>query len=503
MSVNVTYGLRSVKVKTTPSQNLNDVLVRACESFKLDPSRFDLKHKTKLDLSLPFRLSGLTAGAKVDLVPRTTVLGDVSIKLQLQYPPSAQQTVDAAQLVKKFPGSTRIEDVLRRYEAELQVPIIVVTDATGGFEPSLQTMSRTIQKAEFGQTLLAMGITGASSIRVSFRRTVSLEEQRAALQKHSQEQEAINVRQQNVQAEYLKKKREVEELREVEERRLREVEERRLKEVEEKEVSDEQKTRGVLEEGRGAGVKGVDEANTSATSQKAEKSTSQPIDVNIDANSMEVDTPEKLLGPIIFKPSPTPLQIYDHPEAAYDMTVSQAKKYQALIALKAHPVPAKLRQRPVAKAFAECDIRVKFPDGDTLQVSLKPTQPLVDLFHAVNQLLINPRLEYKLCLSFPHTELKDLVFVSLLEAGFGPRTMVRFEVDVLQKGPFLKETGHEVPVTVMGIQEADDVKLEAQRSQMVDEVEMKESSISGGKLGKTNGVSGGKTGVAKFLRLGK
>ncbi|KAK3677673.1 hypothetical protein LTR78_002523 [Recurvomyces mirabilis] len=61
--------LKRTQIKVTPGRYLREVLEEACKSRRLNPENYTLKtaNDKPVDLSQPFRLSGLTAGAKLQL----------------------------------------------------------------------------------------------------------------------------------------------------------------------------------------------------------------------------------------------------------------------------------------------------------------------------------------------------------------------------------------------------------------------------------------------------
>ncbi|KAL8695472.1 MAG: hypothetical protein Q9218_000050 [Villophora microphyllina] len=100
---------RRTTIKTTPGKALSDVLQEACSKLGVDASRYGLKHNNKnLDLSNPMRLSGLSPGAKLELVVLSRSPSVVTVALQL--PDSG------GRLVEKFPSSTTLWLVLRSFE---------------------------------------------------------------------------------------------------------------------------------------------------------------------------------------------------------------------------------------------------------------------------------------------------------------------------------------------------------------------------------------------------
>ncbi|AOA62672.1 UBX domain-containing protein 4 [Komagataella phaffii CBS 7435] len=109
MSLNVTYQLRSFRVKTTPGTILNEVLTNACDHFDLDASSYQLYHGTRLlDLSLPVRLTGLAQGAKLELKVGKAV-GNVTLRFSIV---GRTLNVDPKSLVLTVKSSNTIRSVL-------------------------------------------------------------------------------------------------------------------------------------------------------------------------------------------------------------------------------------------------------------------------------------------------------------------------------------------------------------------------------------------------------
>lgn len=77
----------------------------------LTPDRHNNK---QLDLSRSIRLSGLTSGAKLELVQLSKSAGVVSVALQL---PQSEIQQGQARLTDKFPSSTTLWQMLRQFEA--------------------------------------------------------------------------------------------------------------------------------------------------------------------------------------------------------------------------------------------------------------------------------------------------------------------------------------------------------------------------------------------------
>ncbi|KAF8245341.1 hypothetical protein K440DRAFT_651668 [Wilcoxina mikolae CBS 423.85] len=111
-NVVVIYNQRRATIKTTPSKSLSEIRTEACSKFSIPtPSNFILKRSgTKLDLSLPVRLTGLSPGAKLDLVQTASTSAAISVVLR---------TVDPVeQLSGSFPPTTNIWGILRSFEQD-------------------------------------------------------------------------------------------------------------------------------------------------------------------------------------------------------------------------------------------------------------------------------------------------------------------------------------------------------------------------------------------------
>ncbi|KAH8693618.1 GLUT4 regulating protein TUG-domain-containing protein [Talaromyces proteolyticus] len=106
---------RRAVVKTNPSKPLADVLQEACAKLGLNASQYGLKHQSKqVDLSLLYRLSGLTSGAKLELVQLSKSPSVVTVALQL---PDSEAHGTNGRVLDKFPSTTTLWLVLRKFEA--------------------------------------------------------------------------------------------------------------------------------------------------------------------------------------------------------------------------------------------------------------------------------------------------------------------------------------------------------------------------------------------------
>ncbi|KAL4819149.1 GLUT4 regulating protein TUG-domain-containing protein [Aspergillus spinulosporus] len=177
---------RRATIKTTPGKYLTDILQEACKKLGLDASQYGLKHKSKqLDLSLAFRLTGLSPGAKLELVQLSRSPSIVTVALQL--PPSEARGAPNGRLMDKFPSTTSIWMLLRKFEAgvagsasirNLTGRGVPVTDGQGSgrlfYEtPVVQILDRELSTLpDFQKSLAQYGFnSGNVLVRLSFRRT--------------------------------------------------------------------------------------------------------------------------------------------------------------------------------------------------------------------------------------------------------------------------------------------------------------------------------------------
>ncbi|KAK5064179.1 hypothetical protein LTR84_000011 [Exophiala bonariae] len=187
-------------VKTTPTKHLTDVVQEVCDKLKLNSSQYGLKHKNKfVDLTNPFRLSGLTSGAKLDLVQLSKSAGVVSIALQIPESEAGGQV--NARLTDKFPSSTTLWLVLRKFEAGVAggaparnftargIPAIGRGNSGAGRlyyeQPVLHCLNRELSSfTDLQKTLAQLGLNnGSALIRLSFKATENpLEEAMAQIQ---------------------------------------------------------------------------------------------------------------------------------------------------------------------------------------------------------------------------------------------------------------------------------------------------------------------------------
>ncbi|OAX82254.1 hypothetical protein ACJ72_03391, partial [Emergomyces africanus] len=176
---------RRATVKVTPTKHLTEVLSEACSKLGLDARQYGLKHQKKqIDLSLSIRLSGLSSGAKLELVQLSRSPSVVSVALQL--PESEAQGAPNGRLTDKFPSNTTLWHVLRKFEAGVagngttrNLTARGAPSATTGEgrlfyqSPVVQVVGRELSSfPDLQRTLGQLGFnSGSTLLRLSFRTT--------------------------------------------------------------------------------------------------------------------------------------------------------------------------------------------------------------------------------------------------------------------------------------------------------------------------------------------
>ncbi|KAK4500016.1 hypothetical protein PRZ48_008202 [Zasmidium cellare] len=175
-------GLKRTQIKVSPGKYLREVLEEACKARKWDPEAYTLKTQNNkiVDLSQPWRLSGLTTGAKLQLVQGSRSPSVVNLALQLP------ESEGGTRLSDKFPSTTSLWLVLRKYEdgvaggstkklnlTQRGVPS-KQSSGSGRLEyeqPVLNILGRNLETfPDLQKTLAQLGVNGGSVlIRLSFK----------------------------------------------------------------------------------------------------------------------------------------------------------------------------------------------------------------------------------------------------------------------------------------------------------------------------------------------
>ncbi|EPS43152.1 hypothetical protein H072_2907 [Dactylellina haptotyla CBS 200.50] len=171
---------RRLNVKVTPGTVLNDVLNQACDRFGLSADSFTLRHgKTNVDLTLPFRLSRLGPGAKLDIVKREGGKAGSTITVALQFVDNS-----VPRMIEKFPSSATLWEILKKFEETSggKIPLTerAVPDGTKQgagrlfYEmPTIQIINKELASLDdLKKSLASLGFTsGTALLKIRFTKT--------------------------------------------------------------------------------------------------------------------------------------------------------------------------------------------------------------------------------------------------------------------------------------------------------------------------------------------
>ncbi|EGP86189.1 uncharacterized protein MYCGRDRAFT_73850 [Zymoseptoria tritici IPO323] len=196
---------KRTQVKVTPGKYLKEVLEEACKARKWNPESYALKTQTNktVDLSQPFRLSGLSGGAKLTLIQASRSPSVVNVALQLP------ESEGGGRLSDKFPSTTSLWLVLRKYEdavagqpprklnlTQRGVPPVGSSGA-GQLEyeqPCLHLMGRNMETfGDLQKSFAQLGINdGSVLMRLTFKRNGRLlEEAMKEIEEHFQSVDTV------------------------------------------------------------------------------------------------------------------------------------------------------------------------------------------------------------------------------------------------------------------------------------------------------------------------
>ncbi|OBS27332.1 hypothetical protein FPOA_01275 [Fusarium poae] len=185
----IASDLRRATIKVTPGTYLIDVLEEACRMLNLSSDKYLVKHRQKtVDLSIPFRASGLGPGAKLELVQKSKTPSAIQVALQVPHPEASE--IPGGRLIQKFPSDLTIWKVLRQFESgeasngkNINITargVACMENGSGSgsgqlhYEtPVLNIMGRELSSfTDFQKTLSQLGYnSGSVLIRLTYRQT--------------------------------------------------------------------------------------------------------------------------------------------------------------------------------------------------------------------------------------------------------------------------------------------------------------------------------------------
>ncbi|KAK3362233.1 GLUT4 regulating protein TUG-domain-containing protein [Lasiosphaeria hispida] len=384
----VSTDLRRIKVKVTPGTYLVDVLGEACQKLHASPDRFLLKHKQKVvDLTGPFRTSGLSPGAKLELVLKSSSPSVVSIALD----------VEGSRFTKKLPSDMSLWQVLRQFETSekgLNVTGKGLPKSDSGGQlyyqaPVVNIMGREYSAMEdLQKTLSQCGInSGSMVLRIFFHRTEK------TLSDALQEMDQF--------------------LNEVDPEKPRE---QPKAEPQEAPAGNETKEEIVTEN-----TLMTDSTAPETTEQKEDTAaaSNKPTETPADSNSLAIGEPSTSTNADHLQPTgvfsapeystPVAAQIYEE-DSVYEPTIAHAQlRQQQLLTrtqntrLKSDAELAAIEAEKAAKLarITQVDVKVRFPDQTSAQWTINLEDTGAFLYQAIRGVMAHPEEPFRLVMSGP------------------------------------------------------------------------------------------------------
>ncbi|KAK2951937.1 hypothetical protein BLNAU_13174 [Blattamonas nauphoetae] len=198
-TVSVQFNGQKTKINVTPGTLMKDVAASACQTFLISPSNAKLFFKDQpIDLSSPYRLTGLIANSIVQLKIVSSTSKETSVTVALQ--------MESKRLLSSFPKWTTLWGLLKIFESDPKNGVILtrsVSTVKRGFsksqkwdEPTLFYLQREIRGIDDLSriTLEALGCEGNVAIRYLKRVTdSSLEAMIPKLQNADQKWEQLRL----------------------------------------------------------------------------------------------------------------------------------------------------------------------------------------------------------------------------------------------------------------------------------------------------------------------
>lgn len=432
MSLVVVYNARRIQVKYSPSTALSIVRDNACKVLGIaNPHSYLLKHGQKtLDLSLPVRLTGLVANAKLDLVVgrqndvRSAQKANVKVKLQIL------DEVSFTDSIASCSSSWSIWQVLTGFESRAQQPSFITKRIVNGIYmlPSVQIFDTVLETVDdLKKSLNTLGCKDSVVLRVKFVSTGLTWEQFSEKAGLSSDVE----------------------------------------------VNDEPET---PEESNGSSL-GSPIVASAATSEDT-PSQCTPDDETI-AGASDL-TGSGISQSDISNSPDRRAQIYLNPDTAInipstedqEMNLSQFSRYQSHLKStydrNDHLMTRAMREKHEAARLAKiqlCIVRVRLPDQSYIEGSFSPTERVKNLYDFIRDNLKNELREntrFQLFTTPPKVILGDMNKKLVSDLKFGPRNVMYLEWLGPSPGSVSQIFNQSVFAQAKPITESEDVKLDRQ-----------------------------------------
>ncbi|KAF3903381.1 hypothetical protein ABW20_dc0106497 [Dactylellina cionopaga] len=491
---------RRLNVKVTPGTTLNDVLNQACDRFGLTADSFALRHgKTNVDLTLPFRLSRLGPGAKLDLVKREGSKTNTIITVALQFIDNS-----IPRMIEKFPSSATLWEILKKFEQNSHGQLLLteraVTDGTKQgagrlfYEmPTIQIMHRELSSLEdLKKSLSSLGFTsGTALLKIKFTQTtIPFEEaivQFGELSSKSETGEASSSASASTSA-------------------AQPTEDASTSNPVSEDLTPETASSSAALDPETYPIPTFPDQIAPPT--ETEQTTIEPVhreNTDIGPNNREIS----IFNPgTSTKPSAAAVAV---DEKEYDMSINQARQYQAQLKaatinkrLLTEAQKQKIADEEKAKRLAvdKVDVRIRYPEGSVIQSVFMQSDTAEELYAFVKGLMRNPGEEFYLALPGPKQEpiLPDQKRI-IVDLGITHATLLNFYWKESVSASIKKQD----PLSAEYREKARQMEVPKEPDSIMvnEEVSAGQSRKGGSSGGGASGSSGAASKVPKWLKFGK
>lgn len=418
--VTVEYGVRSLRIKTTPSMLIKEVKRLACEKLGLNDEDWSVStiRGGVVNESLPFRLTNLGKNAKLQLIKAKKKVKKENVVVKVNAEELPEGFSDS--LVSEFGPGTSVYAILRYFEKKSGIKF-TEREKSGYWEmPEVQTFNSQLKSIEeLGQSLEILGIVdGKTALRVRFKMTnIKIDEAKEKL--HGLNSEITMM-----------------------------------------EKFDDKKLTGKVKE---------DSKSQDVKKEQVEEGKSVPApseNINIDSSNTIVNRNAQ-----VFVPSEKEREIPDDDTDNATMNTAQFQKYRKQLNAQSGLseqengtlTTKRLREKDAvkpAKVFEKITVRVRFPDQTHIQAQFNSTETIGHLYEFVKSNLNTPNIAFLLLTAQPTRYLADPNQVlGGDELQFNARQLVYFEWDDKEgaKTGILKQ---DVLNNAKDIAEDDSIKLD-------------------------------------------
>ncbi|KAH3683234.1 hypothetical protein WICPIJ_005792 [Wickerhamomyces pijperi] len=457
-SVSVSFGVRTIKLKTTPSTPVKELIERSVSHFKLNATdSYDLFHQSTKLSNLPIRLLNLPQGAKLTLKQSSVKASLIQIKINVLNNPQNE----TGSVVKKVLDSITLKDLIEELEKDLKFSII-----GSSYKVKLQSMTGVLENndSSFGNfqdsTLKSFGLDNNSLLRLTFIKQMSVESN--STKKETPKPVTTQREEEDISSPGTKKyKQDLSTSTS-----STPVPTPDVINLEEPEATTQSESVSSYEE------------NIKEDQVKTQSESDIVMVDAVDAAAEEEDIKDEV-DIKVFKAGEHQVTAIETSDSVYDISIPQLKSYQQLLSKRAHESTrqAQLKRSQIQKSKIEnlktVNVRIKFPNLIFVDFNISSSKTQQDLYSYVSETFLTDKsIKFELYTPHPFT-LLDRNDNQLIQS-FESRNLLLFQTN----DPIASLIKQEYLQIVKDISETAAVKLELERQTLPDEDTLESNSTT-------------------------